>query len=128
MRKPLTLGEKLSDFVTEKVGSWTFIFIQTIFVIIWIALNVWGYLSHWDPYPFILLNLFFSIQSAFSAPVIMMSQNRQNQRDRERAQEDFETNRKAKEMIEIIQVELRQIEHHKINKVIALLEDLKKFH
>ena len=128
LMKPSTFGERLSDFVAETVGSWTFIIVQSILVTIWIVLNVIGYFSHWDPYPFILLNLLFSVQSAYAAPIIMMSQNRQSQRDRMRDMEDYDNNLKAKETIEVIQMELRQIEHGKINKVIDLLEDLKDKH
>ncbi|HZS86930.1 MAG TPA: DUF1003 domain-containing protein [Chloroflexota bacterium] len=63
------------------MGSWRFIIVQTIFVGGWIVLNLIGLMSHWDPYPFIILNLLFSTQAAYAAPIIMMSQNRQDQKD-----------------------------------------------
>ncbi len=86
------------------------------------TLNVIGIINHWDPYPFILLNLIFSTQAAYAAPIIMMSQNRQNQRDREQALHDYQTNIDAKKEIEALQVQLSKIEIDKLNKIIELLE------
>lgn len=83
-----TLGERLADSVAQGMGSWAFIIIQSIVVLIWMALNVVGFISHWDVYPFILLNLVFSTQAAYAAPIIMMSQNRSSDRDREHADAD----------------------------------------
>lgn len=85
-------------------------------------MNLLAYINHWDPYPFILLNLLFSLQAAYTAPIIMMSQNRQNERDRLQAQEDFVTNVKAKEEIEELQQHLSRIEEHKLDKIIEMLE------
>ena len=73
------------------MGSWSFIIIQTFLVAIWMALNLVGYVYHWDVYPFILLNLVFSTQAAYAAPIIMMAQNRQNDRDRVQAKADYQT-------------------------------------
>src|SRR3989338_1621551 len=89
-------GQRLADKVAEVMGSWTFIATQTLIVLTWMTLNIIGFAQHWDPYPFILLNLLFSTQAAYAAPVIMMSQNRQNERDRHQALADYETNLKAK--------------------------------
>jgi len=80
-----SFGDRLADSVANGMGSWRFIIWQTIIVLLWMTLNVIGIINHWDPYPFILLNLIFSTQAAYAAPIIMMSQNRQNQRDREQA-------------------------------------------
>jgi len=107
------------------MGSWTFIIVQTIIVFLWMLLNIVAYVAHWDPYPFILLNLLFSTQAAYAAPIIMMSQNRQNERDRHQALADYETNVKAKEEIEELQIHLSRIEDHKLDKIIALLEERK---
>ena len=85
-REKLTFGQKLADKVAKGMGSWAFIIGQSIFVLLWIILNFLAYLYRWDPYPFILLNLLFSVQAAYSAPIIMMSQNRQNERDRHHAE------------------------------------------
>src|SRR5471030_2643489 len=102
----LDFGQKLSDSVANGMGSWRFIIWQTIIVIFWMILNIIGFVSHWDVYPFILLNLIFSTQAAYAAPIIMMSQNRQNKRDRVQAQHDYKTNIDAKKEIEALQIHL----------------------
>lgn len=117
-----SFGDRFADFVAEGMGSWTFIIAQTIIVGAWITLNLIGFLNHWDPYPFILLNLLFSTQAAYAAPIIMMAQNRQADRDRIQAKADYETNLRAKEEIEEIQQKLAKIEIEKLDKIIALLE------
>ncbi len=122
----LSRGERMSDAVATVMGSWTFIIVQTIFVILWMIFNLIAYFSHWDPYPFILLNLLFSTQAAYAAPIIMMSQNRQNERDRAQALADYETNVAAKKEIEELQRHLSQIEDTKLDKIIKLLEQHKQ--
>jgi uncharacterized membrane protein len=91
----MTLGQHFADRVADTIGSWQFIIIQTIILVIWIILNVTAWVNHWDPYPFILLNLMLSFQAAYSAPVIMMSQNRQAAKDRLAAEVDHQVNTKA---------------------------------
>ncbi len=120
------LGQRLADMVANGMGSWKFIIIQTIFVITWMGMNLVGYLQHWDPYPFILLNLLFSTQAAYAAPIIMMSQNRQSDRDRAQAQADYITNLEAKEEIESLQRQLNKIEVDKLDKIILMLEEIRK--
>lgn len=120
-----TFGDKVADFVAQGMGSWTFIIIQTVIVAIWVTLNFLAYSLQWDPYPFILLNLLFSTQAAYAAPIIMMAQNRQSDRDRIQAHADYETNIRAKEEIEEIQAKLAHIEIEKLDKIIALLEKQK---
>jgi len=120
------LGQRLADIVANGMGSWKFIIIQTIFVITWMGMNLVGYLQHWDPYPFILLNLLFSTQAAYAAPIIMMSQNRQSDRDRAQAQADYITNLEAKEEIESLQRQLNKIEVDKHDKIILMLEEIRK--
>ncbi len=117
-----SFGSRIADKVANGMGSWTFIIIQTTFVIFWMGLNLAAFAFHWDPYPFILLNLLFSTQAAYAAPIIMMSQNRQSERDRHQAQQDYETNIQAKEEIESLQLELTRIENQKLDKIIELLE------
>jgi len=95
VEEQMTLGQRVADKVADTIGSWQFIIIQTIILIIWITLNVAGWVYRWDPYPFILLNLMLSFQAAYSAPVIMMSQNRQAAKDRLTAEIDHEVNTKA---------------------------------
>lgn len=118
----LSFGDKISDTVANGMGSWRFIIWQTVIVLLWMTLNIVGFVKHWDVYPFILLNLIFSTQAAYAAPIIMMSQNRQNQRDREQALHDYNTNLEAKKEIEAIQQQLSKIEIEKLDKIIKLLE------
>jgi len=116
-----TFGQKLADQVASGMGSWKFIITQTIIVVLWIVLNLFAYIKHWDPYPFILLNLLFSTQAAYAAPIIMMSQNRQSQRDREHAEADYQVNVKSKKEIESIIIKLNDMELEKLDKIIELL-------
>lgn len=118
-------GQRLADSVANGMGSWRFIIIQTLIVAIWMLLNVVAYVSHWDPYPYILLNLLFSTQAAYAAPIIMMAQNRQNDRDRAQAAADYKTNCEAKEEIEELQKRLNAIEIDKLDKILALLQEMK---
>jgi len=120
----LNFGERLADSVASGMGSWRFIIIQTVIVLAWMALNVVAFMDHWDPYPYILLNLLFSTQAAYAAPIIMMAQNRQNDRDRAQADEDFRTNVAAKKEIEDLQIRLNAIDVEKLDKILALLEKM----
>jgi uncharacterized membrane protein len=95
-------GERAADSVATVVGSRRFIIGQSILLIFWVILNVTAWIAHWDPYPFILMNLFMSLQAAFTAPVIMMSQNRQTIRDRLEAHNDFLINQKAEQEIRAV--------------------------
>ncbi len=122
----LSFGSRLADSVAKGMGSWKFIIIQTILVVFWMGLNLIAYVSHWDVYPFILLNLLFSTQAAYAAPIIMMSQNRQNDRDRLQAQADYQTNIDAKLEIEALTLKLNQLEVEKLDKIISMLEEMKK--
>ncbi|MDP4264257.1 MAG: DUF1003 domain-containing protein [Bacteroidota bacterium] len=122
----LNFGQRLADKVANGMGSWRFIIIQTMVVAVWMIFNFVAFIYHWDPYPFILLNLLFSTQAAYAAPIIMMAQNRQNERDRAQAQADYETNVAAKEEIERLQIKLNSIEVEKLDKIIAMLEEMKK--
>jgi uncharacterized membrane protein len=118
-------GQKLADSVATGMGSWRFIIIQTIIVVIWMVLNVVAYVDHWDPYPYILLNLLFSTQAAYAAPIIMMAQNRQSDRDRAQADADYKTNCEAKDEIEELQKRLNAIEVDKLDKILTLLQEMK---
>jgi uncharacterized membrane protein len=102
MAEQATRGQRAADWVATAVGSWGFIIGQSILLTFWIVLNITAWIQHWDPYPFILMNLFLSAQAAFTAPVIMMSQNRQTLRDRLEAHNDFMINQKAEEEIRAI--------------------------
>ena len=124
--KASTIGEKIADGTANLMGSWRFIIGQTLFVILWMTLNCIGFINHWDIYPFILLNLIFSTQAAYAAPIIMMAQNRQNDRDRYQAKEDYFTNVQAKKEIEELQKALARIEDDKLDKIMKMLEDRAK--
>ena len=104
-----TLGQRVADRVAATMGSWTFIIIQSFILLVWIILNIAAYMEHWDPYPFILLNLALSFQAAYAAPFIMMSQNRQQEIDRQAATSDYQVNVKAELEIELL--------HHKIDEL-----------
>jgi uncharacterized membrane protein len=119
----LSFGGRVADAVAKGMGSWKFIILQTAFVAVWMGLNVVGFMYHWDVYPFILLNLLFSTQAAYAAPIIMMSQNRQNERDRTHAEEDYQTNIEAKQEIEALAIMLKSIEVEKLDKIIGLLQE-----
>ena len=122
----LEYGAKLADYVASGMGSWKFIIIQTLIVACWMALNFAGFVYHWDPYPFILLNLLFSTQAAYAAPIIMMSQNRQNERDRKHAEADYQTNVEAKLEIEALTIQLSNLETEKLDTIIKMLKEIKK--
>jgi uncharacterized membrane protein len=98
----LSFGDRISDAVANRMGSWTFIIAQTIIVVIWMALNAIGIVAQWDAYPFILLNLLFSTQAAYAAPIIMMAQNRAGERDRLNAQHDYDVNLANREEIRLL--------------------------
>jgi uncharacterized membrane protein len=123
-RDHMTIGQRVADAVATGMGSWTFIIVQSLFVVAWMILNVVEVVSHrWDPYPFILLNLLFSTQAAYAAPIIMMSQNRSAERDRFQANADFKTNVDSKTDIENVQRQLSRIEDEKLDRILTLLAD-----
>ena len=72
----------LADKISAGIGSWTFLIVQSFLVALWLTLNIVGFMSHWDPFPFILLNLLFSVQAAYTGPVLLLAGNRQSQKDR----------------------------------------------
>lgn len=93
----LTRGQVIADKVADTVGSWPFIIGQSFILTVWLLVNGFVMLFRWDPYPFILLNLMLSFQAAYSAPFVMMSQNRQADKDRIAAEADYHTNTIAEE-------------------------------
>jgi uncharacterized membrane protein len=116
-----TLGQRIADKVADFGGSWTFIISFLGFLLLWIAFNVfWLQNKGFDPYPFILLNLILSCIAALQAPVIMMSQNRQEEKDRERAKKDFVINLKAEQEIRVLQQKLDHILKHQHEELMAL--------
>lgn len=108
-RQGTSFGEKASDWISGFIGSWGFILSLSVLIIVWILLNVLAASSRWDVYPFILLNLVLSMLAAIQLPIILMSQNRMETKDRARAGMDFETDKKAEKEINEIKRELKEI-------------------
>jgi uncharacterized membrane protein len=126
---PLTAGQRIADTVAATMGSWNFIIIQSVILIVWIVLNLVAFIQHWDPYPFILLNLALSFQAAYAAPFIMMSQNRQQDIDRQAAENDYHINVKAELEIELLHQkidQLRETEVLHLTEVVHQLADMLK--
>ncbi|MBW2985029.1 DUF1003 domain-containing protein [Candidatus Woesearchaeota archaeon] len=116
-RSKLSFGQKSADFLSQWGGSWPFIGTLTLLLVTWMGMNTYLVIfKSWDPYPFILLNLFLSCLATFQAPVILMSQNRSAERDRIRAEYDYLINRKAEREIEDIQKDLEEIKKLIIKK------------
>jgi uncharacterized membrane protein len=106
----MSFGDRMADRLADMAGSWTFIITFLGLIAIWVALNASQLMFHaFDPYPFILLNLFLSLLAGLQAPVIMMSQNRQEDRDRLRAENDYEVNLKAELEIEQLHVKMDEL-------------------
>lgn len=133
-KQPLTFGQKIADHVASFGGSWTFIISFGIFLLLWILLNLyWLANKGFDPYPFILLNLILSTLAAIQAPVIMMSQNRQEEKDRDRSKKDYMVNLKAELEIKMLHEKIdhlitseqqEALETHKIQ--VEMLDDILK--
>src|SRR4030081_3498001 len=120
IEKEMTFGERIADSVAGFGGSWTFILTFLTVLVIYTAVNIILGRSAWDPYPFILLNLFLSMLAAIQAPVIMMSQNRQDTKDRLRGELDFEVNRRAESEIQGLSRKLNLLDE-KIDDVVNLV-------
>jgi uncharacterized membrane protein len=120
----LTLGQRVADAVAAGMGSWRFIIIQSAILVVWIVLNVTAWIQQWDPYPFILLNLALSFQAAYAAPFIMMSQNRQQDIDRRKAEDDFRVNVKAELEIELLHQKIEQLRETEVVNLTAAVKEL----
>ncbi len=105
----ISFGEKVADKITAVAGSWTFIIFFTIFLILWIILNIYAF-ENVDPYPFILLNLVLSCIASLQAPIIMMSQNRQAKKDSLRSRNDYKTDLKSELILEELHDKITAIE------------------
>ena len=119
-----TTGERIADGVAATMGSWPFIIVQTVLLLIWMFLNVTAYVEQWDPYPFILLNLALSFQAAYAAPFIMMSQNRQAAIDRAAAAADYGVNAKAELEIELLHQKLDLLRETEVSELIQVIRRL----
>lgn len=130
----LTLGQRLADKIASFGGSWTFIITFFSFITLWIGINIWMLtIKPFDPYPFILLNLILSCLAAIQAPIIMMSQNRQEQKDRQRGEHDYKINLKAELEIKLLSEKIDHMIVHQNKKLLEIqeiqtdyLEDLMK--
>ena len=122
----LTIGQKFADLVASTMGSWRFIIIQSVMLVIWVTLNLTAYIQKWDPYPFILLNLALSFQAAYAAPFIMMSQNRQLEIDRQEAKNDYLINIKAELEIELLHSKIDAMREEEIKLLIQTVAELTK--
>jgi uncharacterized membrane protein len=120
----LTVGQRIADGVAATMGSWRFIIIQSTILFLWIVLNVTAWINHWDPYPFILLNLALSFQAAYAAPFIMMSQNRQQDIDRQAAETDYQVNIKAELEIELLHQKIDQLREAEVQALTRTVSEL----
>ena len=120
---PKTFPERAADWIADTVGSWKFILIQSALLIAWLVFNALSS-ARVDPYPFILLNLLLSFQAAYTAPIIMMSQNRQADTDRQRSVEDYEINCKAELEIETLHQKIDLLREQEIAALTAAVERL----
>ena len=111
----LTLGDRLSDWISDFVGSWTFVLIHIVWFGIWILIPI-------EPFPFGLLTMIVSLEAILLSTFIMMSQNRAADRDRHQAKADYETNVEAKKEIETLQIALDRIESEKLDQILAILK------
>jgi uncharacterized membrane protein len=119
-QEQLTFGQRVSDKLADVAGSWTFIFGFGLTLVVWVFLNTAALFHHWDKYPYILLNLFLSMLAAIQAPVIMMSQNRQEDRDRIRAEHDYEVNLKAEIEIQQLHQKLDELREKQWNDLLTI--------
>ena len=121
IEEKLTFGQRLADHIADFGGSWTFIIIFFVFILGWMAINVIALASKaFDPYPFILLNLILSCLAAIQAPIIMMSQNRQEQKDRQRSEHDFKVNLKAELEIRLLHEKMDHLIAHQSRRLLEI--------
>jgi uncharacterized membrane protein len=119
----LTVGQRMADRIASFGGSWTFIIVFFSFIMIWMSINIWWlHAKPFDPYPFILLNLILSCLAAIQAPIIMMSQNRQEQKDRQRGEHDYKINLKAELEIKLLSEKIDHLLVHQSKKLLEIQE------
>lgn len=121
-KKPLTRGQRLADKMASKVGSWGFLIGQSTVLVGWVSCNLVPGLPHWDESPFILLNLMFSFASAYTAPVVLMSQNRQSEEDREAANHNYQITLQAAQNLELLHEKLDADYAKKLDELTALIK------
>ncbi|MCF4970081.1 DUF1003 domain-containing protein [Nostoc sp. CMAA1605] len=119
----LTRGQHLADKLASHVGSWKFLICQSAVLAGWVGINLTPGVPHWDESPFILLNLVFSFASAYTAPIVLMSQNRQSDTDRRNAEIDHQVNLKASQNIELLHQKLDELHSQKLNELTQIIKD-----
>ncbi|MBD2771664.1 DUF1003 domain-containing protein [Iningainema tapete] len=117
----MTAGQRLADALASKVGSWSFLIGQTGILAGWVSLNLMPGVPHWDESPFILLNLVFSFASAYTAPIVLMSQNRQSDIDRRKAENNHHINLKAGQNIELLHEKLDVLQSRQIEQLTQIV-------
>jgi len=120
----MALGQRVADTVASTIGSWPFIIVQSVLMALWVSLNVFAWIHHWDPYPFILLNLALSFQAAYAGPFILMSQNRQQDIDRRKAETDYQVNVKAELEIELLHQKLDALKEQELADLARAVRNL----
>jgi len=118
---PPTLGDRMADLVAATVGSWRFVVVQSAVLVAWLVGNALAGGTAWDPFPFILLNLLLSFQAAYTAPIIMMSQNRQADVDRGRAVADYAVNLRAESEIALLHEKIDLLREKQLAEMTELL-------
>lgn len=121
-KKPLTFGQKVADKMATKVGSWAFLIGQSTVLVGWVGCNLMPGVPHWDESPFILLNLVFSFASAYTAPVVLMSQNRQSEEDRESTNHNHQVTLQAAQNIERLHEKLDADYAKKLDELTVLIK------
>lgn len=121
-KKPLTLGQKVADKMAAKVGSWAFLIGQSTILAGWVGCNLMPGVPHWDEQPFILLNLVFSFASAYTAPIVLMSQNRQSEEDRESANHNYQITLQAAQNLELLHKKLDAEYASKLDELTVLIK------
>lgn len=121
-KKPLTFGQKVADKMATKVGSWAFLIGQSTILAGWVGCNLIPGLPHWDESPFMMLNLVFSFASAYTAPVVLMSQNRQSEEDRESANHNYQITLQAAQNLELLHEKLDADYSKKLDELTVLIK------
>ena len=124
----LSFGDIVSDRVTREIDSWRFILVYFVLLLDWMGINTVAWMRHWDPYPFIFLNLVLSFQGAFAAPIILMSQNRQEERDRLEAQYDHGVNLQAEREVATIRARIEELGRASLTEIAALRDEQRVLH
>lgn len=121
----MSFGQRAAEWVTERVGSWAFILGQTALLVCWVIWNSMPWGPHWDPYPFILMNLFMSLQAAYTAPMIMMAQNRESGKDRYLNKSSYVVSAKTDVDVQVLQ-QLVLEQNERLSRLVEMVERLQE--